>query len=150
MLSNRGPKGGSTTQQSINATFSRSGDRILETNRHTTGVYASNPLEVFPPGYIYNTKSIEENNFKINPKWCKGLPKVRGWFGHWEETECSSFVAMRPKGSMDTSLFQLWVDRVLKVFYSHTSPVVKCDTDNQMIEGPLIMNTDSGPGRLSN
>ena len=76
MLSNRGLKGGSTTQQSINATFSRSGDRVLETNRHTTGVYASNPLEALPPCYIYDTKSSEESNFTINPKWCKGLQKV--------------------------------------------------------------------------
>ena len=72
---NRGLNGGSTTQRSTNATFSRSGDRILETNRHTTGVYAFNPLEVFPPGYIYDTKLIEENNFKPIPNGARASQK---------------------------------------------------------------------------
>ena len=147
-LSNRGLKGGSMTQRSINATILRSGDRIIETNRHTTGVYESNPLEALPPCYIYDTKSSEEMNFKISPEWCKGLPKVQGWFGHKEEVECSSSVACRPKKSMDTSLFQLWVDQVLKVCYPHTNKVVKRDETLGMAKGPLILKTDSGPGRL--
>ena len=148
MLSNRCLKGGSTTQRSINATFSRSGDRVLETNRHTTGVYASNPLEALPPCYIYDTKLIKESNFKINPEWCKGLPKVRGWFGRLEEIKCASFLSVRHKGSMDTSLFQLWFEKVIKVCYPHTSPKVKRNETGRMVKGPLILKTDSGPGRL--
>ena len=73
---NRGLNGVSTTQRSTNATFSRSGDRVLETNQHTSGVHASNPLEELPPCHTHDAKSSEEINFKMNPEWCKGLPKV--------------------------------------------------------------------------
>ena len=59
-------------------------------------------------------------------------------------------MSVRHKGSMDTLLFQLWDDEVLKVCYPHTSPKVKPNKTSRMVEGPLVLKTDSGPGRLSN
>ena len=80
-LGNEGKKGGSTTVRYTNLTFSCDGDRVTKSSRHTTGVYSKNPLEVLPPLYIFDTKLKDASNYKINPEWCKGLPKVVGKFG---------------------------------------------------------------------
>ena len=80
-LGNEGKKGGSTTVRYKNPTFSCAGDRVTKSSRYTNGVYSTNPLEVLPPLYIFDTKSKDASNYKINPEWCKGLPKVVGKFG---------------------------------------------------------------------
>ena len=73
------------TTRYTNPTFLRAGDRVTKSSRHTTGVYATNPLEVLPPLYIFDAKSKNENNYKIDPLWCRGLPKVSGKFGRFRK-----------------------------------------------------------------
>jgi len=47
-FSTDGPKGGPATQRHHNPSFNRCGDRVVKSNRHTTGVYATNPFEALP------------------------------------------------------------------------------------------------------
>ncbi len=67
-------KGSLQSQRYHNPTFNHSGDCAIKNDRHTTGVYASSPLEILPPFYIFDTKSKQESNYQIDPKWCCGLP----------------------------------------------------------------------------
>ena len=46
-LGNEGKKGGSMTTRYTNPTFLRAGDIVTKSSRHTMGLYATNPLEVF-------------------------------------------------------------------------------------------------------
>ena len=149
-LENEGKKGGSTTTCYTNPTFSRARDRVTKSSHHTTGVYATNLLEVLPPLYIFNTKSKNENNYKIDPLWCRGLPKVSGKFGRCKKELWNSFVACRPKGSMDVSLFEMFCTKVILPCYPNVLPTIEQDDDGGIIKGPLFLKVDSGPGRLSN
>ena len=67
-LGNEGKKGGSTTVQYTNPTFSCDGDRVTKSSRHTNGVYSTHPLEVLPSLYIFDTKYKDANNYKIDPE----------------------------------------------------------------------------------
>ena len=104
-LETKEKKGGSTTVRYTNPSFSCAGDRVTKSSRHTTGVYSTNTLEVFPPLYIFDTKSKDASNYKIDPLWCKGLTKIVGRFGHSKKELWNSFVDCRPKVLMDVSLF---------------------------------------------
>ena len=50
---NEGKKGGITTMQYTNPTFSCVGDIVTKSLRHTNGVYSTNPLEVLPPFFLH-------------------------------------------------------------------------------------------------
>ena len=150
-FSTEGHRGGSTTERLINPSLPRSGDRITKGSRHTTGCYgctaAGDPL---PPLYILDTKSKTEENYSISPSVCEGLPVVQGKWGLAERTYISSFIAMRPKGSMDTSLWEFLFDTVILPLYPQVQKtIVRCPLTGRMIKGPLVIKTDAGPGRLA-
>ena len=100
-------KGGSTTQSWANVSFQRPGQPVVESARHTTGVYTTNAAgEVLPPMYIFDSKAKDEENFTIDLRACDGLPSVTGYYGTGKLTTFNhSFVSCRSKGSMDTSLW---------------------------------------------
>ena len=77
-----GNKGGTTELWWINPSLPLSGDRVVVAYNHVAGVYAYNLSgEVFPPLYIFETKSKIPENLKIDPQVCDGLPVVSGMFG---------------------------------------------------------------------
>ncbi len=149
-FSTEGPKVGVKALCYHNPSFPRTGNRIVKSSRHTTGVYATNPLEPLPPLYIFDTKSKSESNYNIDPAWCQGLPKVRGKYGTGRMMTYNSFVAMRPKGGMDKSLFPMYIEKDILPLY----PTVQRDTvrdpkTGRKLKGPLFIKTDTGPGCLS-
>ncbi len=150
-FSTAGNKGGSTTQRWHNPSFPCSGDRTTESSRHTTGVYTVNLAgEVLPPLYIMDSKAKEQENFKIDPRICIGLPEVVGMYGLTTQTRFSSFVSVRPKGSMDTGLWTKFNDTLIVPCYPNMArEVTRCPVTNKILSGPLILKTDAGPGRLS-
>ena len=108
-LSSEGNKGGSTELRWYNPSFPRSGERVVATQNHVTGVYTYNLAgESLPPLYTFETKSKIPDNFKIDPEVCEGLPVVSGKFGHDALRSYTSEVAVRKKGSMDTSLWSAY------------------------------------------
>ena len=105
-LTTRGNKGGSTTIRYANPSFARSGDRVVEAASHTTGVYGFTLRgESLPPLYIFSSGAAHEENYKFDLKICKGLPCVTARYGSADATEQPSRVAVRKKGSMDTTLW---------------------------------------------
>ena len=151
-LSTVGNKGGSTTTCYANSSFPRSGDRVVESASHITGVYAFTPRgECLPPLYILSTRSENEDNYKIDPKVCVGLPHVTAKYAQEEESVHASRIAVRKKGSMDT---KLWHDLHRSVYApcykGKLSPeTIRDPITRKLIKGPLIVKTDNGPGRLS-
>lgn len=133
-----------------NPSFPRAGDRIVKCNRHITGVYCTNPLEELPPLFIFDTKAKSESNYDIDSAWCQGLPKVSGKYGTGVKQTWDSFVAMRPKGGMDTSLFPIFIQNVILPCYPYVqSETVRVPVTKRKIKGPLIIKTDTEPGQLS-
>ncbi len=147
-LDTSGPKGGSQTQRYHNPSFSRGGDRVIKNDRHITGVYATNPLEVLPPLYIFDTKAKSESNYNIDPEWCRDLPTVVGKFGTGKNMLYPSFVAMQPKGSMDKTLYPIFINDVILKCYPNVQKETVRDEDGRKVKGPIILKTDTGPGRL--
>ena len=147
--STKGDSGGSRTNRFSNSSFPRAGERVVAGSMHATGVYMTNPHEVLPPLYIYETSVKEKDNAKIDPEWVKGLPKVTGKFGHDVEQVWESFVAARKKGSMDTSLWHLLIDEVILTLYPNVQKEVVRDANGKLLKGPLFIKTDAGPGRLA-
>ena len=145
-------KGGTTKLLWINPLFPRSGDRVVATQNNITGVYTCNLAgEFFPPLYIFKTKSKIPEKFNIDPQVCGGLPVVSGMFGQNEIRSYTSEVAVRKKGSMDTSLWSAYNRQcVLHPMRGEISPLpVRDPITKKLITGPLIKKTDGGPCRLS-
>ena len=150
--SSQGNKGGQSELRFACPSFPRVGDRIVESAHHTTGVYAFNlhgdPL---PPLFIFDTASKNPDNYKIDSSILASLPVVTGRYGDTRIHTFPSYVCMRKKGSMDTSLWSLYNEEVILRCYRgrvHPTPVRDPDT-GRLIKGPLINKTDGGPGRLS-
>ena len=144
-------KGGSTTQSYANNSFPFSGEPVIKNSRHTTGVYTTNAAgEVLPPLYIFDSKAQDEKNYKIDLRACDGLPTVTGKYGLDKVQTFHSFVAVRKKGSMDTSLWKAFnKDIILPCYPNIANKVVRCPITKKILKGPVIMKTDAGPGRLS-
>ena len=151
-FSTKGNKGGTTARRYANPSFPRVGERVVEDSHHTTGVYGFTlGGEPLPPLYILSSSAEDEENYKIDIGVMKGLPVVRAKYANAEHKLFSSHVAVRKKGSMDTSLWHdLHRSVYLPCYKGKLSPEPICDPiTKKLIRGPLIQKTDAGPGRLS-
>ena len=147
-----GNKGGSTTRRYASSSFHCSGERCIENSSHTTGVYgttcASEPL---PPLYILSSKAKDENNFGYDPKVHTTLPVVLAKYADDEYKEYHAHCSVRSCGSMDTSLWHLLNREIyIPCFEGKISKEpIRDPVTKKLISGPLVVKTDSGPGRLS-
>jgi hypothetical protein len=136
----------------VNPSFPWSGERCIISTFHTTGVYGTT-LHGKPliPLYILSTKSIQEEDYRIDSHVCEGLPTVIAAYGANKESSYPSVICVHQKGSMDTGLWhQLICDIYTPCFKGRISPEPICDPlMNKLISGPLIIKTDAGPGKLS-
>ena len=106
VFSNETDKGGSKARRWVNPSFARSGDREVTGHLHATGVYTTNlAKEALPPLYILEMLAQNEKNFVIGPEVCAGLPTVRGKYRTDVVRKYHSNIAVRKKGSMNTSLW---------------------------------------------
>ena len=151
VFSNETDKGGSRSRRWINPSFARSGDRGVKGHLHTTGVYTTNLAgEALPPLYIFESKAKNEENFSIPSDVCIGLPTVRGKYGTDKVRKYHSNIAVRHKGSMNTSLWHQFVETThCKLYPRMSKEVVRCSETNLLLSGPCICKTDAGPGRLA-
>ena len=148
----KGNKGGSTRIRYANASFPRTGERIIDNAYHTTGVYGFTLRgEALPPLYILSTSSSNEENYRLDPLICEGLPIVTAKYAQDEFKTHPSRVAIRRKGSMDTGLWhQLCRDCYLPCYKDCiAAEPVRDSVTGKLLKGPLIIKTDAGPGRLS-
>ena len=147
-----GAKGGASAGRYINPSFPRSGERCIASNFHTTGVYGTTLRgEPLPPLYILSTSSKKEEDYRIDPRVCEGLPTVTASYGADVDTIYTSYISVRSKGSMDTGLWhQLLRAIYVPLYEGRISPEpIRDPLTDKLISGPLIVKTDGGPGRLS-
>ena len=100
--------------------------------------------------YILSTNSLNDDDYKIDPRVNRGLPIFVASYGkvmaaHW------SAISVRHKGSMDTGLWhQLLKDVYVPLYEGRLSPEPIRDlVTMKLLSGLLIVKTDAGPGRLS-
>ena len=147
--SSEGEKGGTRSMSLTNPNLPRAGSKYAKDDgNHVSACYGCTPLEALPPVIIYKSTAKDPKNIRIKPSWVKGLPTVMGKWGFDRPTLMDSQVCARSKGSMEEDLF---VQTCLsyKALYPNLAPRFKWDKDGKVIEGPVMMKTDSGPGRQS-
>jgi hypothetical protein len=114
-LSITGDKGGSRAVSYHNPLYQRGAVRGVKSARHVTGVYATNAAgEALPPFYIYDSSAKVDANFRVKVSWLEGLPSVSGRYGCPTLVESDSFYAVRPRGSMDDTLLNEYIETVIK------------------------------------
>lgn len=109
-LDNEHDNGGPRDQTYADPSLNRSGSRSTRSHHHVTGKYSVNLGEgVNPPMYIFSSKA---KNPQIKTSWAKNFGTIRGRWGHKELVDLPCLIASRPNGSMDTKLFQQFIEMV--------------------------------------
>jgi hypothetical protein len=117
-LSISGDKSGTRALVYNNPILQRGYKKTVKPGRHVTGVYATNSAgEALPPLHIFDSGAKVESNYRVKLSWLEGLPVVNRRFGCPERVEVASFYSVWAKGSMDDSLFNDYIDRVVLPLY---------------------------------
>jgi hypothetical protein len=174
-LSITSERGGPRSIMYHNAGLQRGFKPGTKAGRHVTGVYATSAAgEALPPMYIFDSSATTDKGYRVRVSWLDGLPSVEGRFGCPSRVESGSFFAVRSSGSMDDSLFNDYIERVVLPLFPNISETTKFDpitgksygkrvrtrsltkmlltiTYNfagKLLCGPVFLKVDSGPGRL--
>ncbi|KAI2498179.1 hypothetical protein MHU86_16322 [Fragilaria crotonensis] len=151
-LSVTGDKGGSRAVSYHNPLYQRGALRGVKSARHVTGVYATNAAgEASPPFYIYDSSAKSDENFRVKVSWLEGLPSVvSGQYGCPTLVESDSFYyAVCPRGSMDDTLLNQYIETVIVPLYPNIHKTAEFDPiTGKLNRGPVILKVDAGPGRI--
>jgi hypothetical protein len=149
-LSITGDRGGPRAVSYHNPALQRGARRKVKSARHVTGAYATNSAgEALPPFYIFDSCAKTSENFRVNVDWLVGLPSVTGRYGCPTLVESGSFYAVRPKGSMDDTLLNDYIERVIVPLYPNMHKTAVFDpVTGKLNQGPVILKLDAGPGRI--
>ena len=102
-----------------------------------------------PPFYIFDSSAKSDENFRVRVSWLTGLPIVTGRFRCPTEVESNSFFAVRPRGSMDDSLLNSYIEQVIVPLYQNIHKTTIFDPiSGKLNQGPVILKLDAGPGRI--
>ena len=105
--------------------------------------------DAFPPFYIYNSSAKSDNNFCVKVDWLVGLPTVTGRYGCPTRVDSDSFYAVRPRGSMDDTLLNQYIESVIVPLYPNMHKTAVFDErTGKLNQGPVILKVDAGPGRI--
>jgi hypothetical protein len=97
--------------------------------------------------YIFDSGAKIEDNFQVRLQWVDGLPTIYGRFGCPEQIECGSFYSVRSHGSMDDSLLNEYIDKVILPLYPNIAKTTAFEpTTGKLLHGPVILKLDFGPG----
>jgi hypothetical protein len=96
--------------------------------------------------HIFDTGAKFEDNFQVRLLWLDGLPSITGRFGCPEQIECGSFYSVRSHGSMDDSLLNNYINKVILPLYPNISKTTAFEpTMGKLLHGPVILKLDFGP-----
>jgi hypothetical protein len=150
-LSITGDKGGSCSVTYHNPLLQRGANRGVKSARHVTGAYATTAAgEVLPPFYIFDSSAKSEENFRVRVEWLAGLPTVSGRFGcPTFQEDLHSFYAVQPRGSMDESLLNQYIESVIVPLFPNMNKNTIFDpVTGRLNQSPVILKLDAGPGRI--
>ena len=78
-LSNEGDSGGPRSGTFIDPNLPRPGSASTRGSRHMTEVAGNTAIgECLPSLFIFDSKAMNTENYKVKPEWCKNLPSVTG------------------------------------------------------------------------
>ena len=141
-----GEKGGSRKTTLTNKSLPRAGSKFAKDDgNHVSACYGCNLLEPLPPVIIYKSMSKDKEKMKVRPSWAQDLPVVQGEWGVGTPSTMDTQVSTRPKGSMEEDLFIKTCLFYLRL-YPNIAPKFEWDGD-KLVKGPVMIKTDSGPGR---
>ncbi|KAI2493647.1 hypothetical protein MHU86_20900 [Fragilaria crotonensis] len=144
-----GDRGGPRAVSYHNPSFQRGASRGVKSGRHVTGVYATNAEgEALPPFYIFDSTAKSDDNFRVKMDWLVGLPTVEGRFGCPSTEKYDSFYAVRSRGSMDDELLNQYIETVILPLYPNINKTAIFDERGSLLQGPVILKVDAGPGRI--
>ena len=144
-----GDRGGPRAVSYHNPAFQRGASRGVKSGRHVTGVYATNAEgEALPPFYIFDSTAKSEENFRVKIDWLVGLPTIEGRFGCPSKEKYDSFYAVRSRGSMDDELLNQYIETVILPLYPNMNKTAIFDEGGRLLQGPVILKVDAGPGRI--
>jgi hypothetical protein len=149
-LSITGDNGGSCAVSYHNPMFQRGATRGVKSARHVTGAYATNEAgEALPPFYIYDSCAKLDDNFRVKVDWLVGLPTVTGRYGCPTRVDSDRFYAVRPRGSMDDTLLNQYIELVIVPLYPNMHKTAVFDErTGKLNQGPVTLKLDAGPGRI--
>jgi hypothetical protein len=149
-LSITGDRSGSRAVSYHNPLYQRGATRGVKSARHVTGAYATNAAgEALPPFFIYNSSAKSDDNFWVKVEWLVGLPTVSGRYGCPTRIDSDSFYAVRPRGSMDDTLLNEYIETVIVPLYPNMhKTAVFDDLTGKLNQGPIVLKLDAGPGRI--
>ena len=148
-LSITGDRGGPRAVSYHNPAFQQGAARSVKSARHVTGAYANAAGEALPPFYIFDSCAKTSENFRVKVEWLVGLPSVTGRYGCPTIVESGSFFAVRPRGSMDDTLLNDYIERVIVPLYPNMNKTAVFDPiTGKLNQGPVILKVDAGPGRI--
>ena len=101
-----------------------------------------------PPLYCFDSSATNEEKYQVRPEWVEGLPIVRGRYVCPTTESYDSFVSVRKSGCTDQQLMQQLIEEVYLPLYPNCAKDVVRDEEGKLIQGPIILKTDSGQGQL--
>lgn len=153
VLGNEQDRSGTRRTTYTNSKLNRAGARHCRgIGGHVTGGYSVTGAGEFPPPLLlFSSSAKDEDNMAVNDEWVKGLGRTKGKFGHPTEKLFSPWVAVRNSGSMDTGLFLIYIESMTLLLYPEETlfPTFEFDSNGNLVKGPVLWITDTGPGRLA-
>ncbi len=149
-LSITGDRRGPRAVSYDNPAFQRGAARSVKSAQHVMGAYATNAAgEALPPFYIFDSCAKTSENFRVKVEWLVGLPSVTGRYGCPTIVDSGSFFAVRPRGSMDDTLLNGYIERVIVPLYLNMNKTAVFDPiTGKLNQGPVKLKVDAGPGRI--
>ena len=86
---------------------------------------------------------------RMRPEWTFGVPRVKGKWG------CASEIIMEPsfilneKGGMQGNGLEQWIESQILPAYPNMAYDWKFDEVGNVLEGPVFLQLDAGPDRLT-
>jgi hypothetical protein len=85
----------------------------------------------------------------VKVDWLVGLPTVSGRYGCPTRVVSDIFYPVRPQGSMDSTLLNHYIESVIiPLLPNMHKTAVFDDATGKLIQGPVILTVDAGPGRI--
>ncbi len=100
--------------------------------------------------YIFDSGAKVDANSHVKLGWVEILHVITGKFGCRTLIEQDFFFSVHLRGSMDDTLLNDYIERVVFPLYSNMMKVAEFDKEGtgRLLMGPVILKLDAGPGRI--
>ena len=157
-LSNEGEQRGPRANTYHNPKLGRAGKRKVECQKHASimawvayaGECGGLHLMLASDSESLKKGAAEDAPAaRINPEWTFGVPRVNGTWGNTHEIVMEPSFILNEKGGMQGSGLEQWVENQIIPAYPNMAYDWKFDEAGNVLEGPVFIQLDAGPDRLT-